>query len=101
LTGNVTKICRFLCHTLAALLPYRGYRREVYGGGSHHLERVTSSTASKTNPAAVVLLSNLHGDRRAPSTLAAGDESPMNPAKKGPKHVATVASTMLECARVV
>jgi hypothetical protein len=35
------------------LLPYRGYRREVYGGGSHHLERVTSSMASKTNPAAV------------------------------------------------
>jgi len=35
-------------------------------------------TVRKTNPAAVVKDSALQGDRRAPSTVAAGDESPMN-----------------------
>jgi hypothetical protein len=35
-------------------------------------------TVRKTNPAAVLQDSALQGDRRAPSTLAAGDESPMN-----------------------
>ena len=67
----------------AVVGPHRGYRREVYGGGSHHLERVTSSTASKTNLAAAE--SNY---RIAPGcdgllppgvpTLTLGDESPVN-----------------------
>jgi hypothetical protein len=39
---------------------------------------VTSLTVRKTNPAAIVQDSTLQGDRRALSTLAAGDESPMN-----------------------
>jgi hypothetical protein len=51
--GRCYKDLPFFAPTLAPLLPYRGCRREVYGGGSHHLERVTSSMASKTNPAAV------------------------------------------------
>jgi hypothetical protein len=39
---------------------------------------VTSLTDRKTHPAAVVQDSALQGDHRAPPTVAAGDESPMN-----------------------
>ena len=40
-------------------------------------------TVRNTNPAAVLQDSALQGDRRAPSTLAAGDESPMNSRERG------------------
>src|SRR5215207_3662524 len=46
---------------------------------------VTSLTVRKTNPAATVAGLALQRDRRAPFTIAAGDESPMNfPARSEP-----------------
>ena len=51
-------------------------------GSSHHLERVTSSTALDSlqdEPGGRRLQdSALQGDRRATATVAAGDELPMN-----------------------
>jgi hypothetical protein len=81
--GRCYKGFPFFALHLDTVLIHRGSRKRLCIGGSHHLKRVTSSTVLdglQDEPGGCSAgLGFAHGDRRAPPTVATGDEPPMNP----------------------